>query len=229
VFSDIPALVFAGRYDPTTPPAYGQQVAQHLSHSYFFEIPDQAHAPTYTGLSTCPVNIVRAFLQNPDQEPDSTCLDATEPVHFLVPYTGNPAIKTATYTNTEANLTVEMPIGWVQAGNGFYNRSSSLLDVTQIGVQRSAVTPAEWLDWLAEVFYGKRGFDKPPVEVEQRQANSRTWVLYQTTLDGHPVDIAFAVEEDDTFMVLLYSYADERDALFRDVFYTAIETVRVIP
>lgn len=43
VVSDIPALVLAGTFDPITPPSYSRLVAQTLSRSSFFELPDEGH------------------------------------------------------------------------------------------------------------------------------------------------------------------------------------------
>ena len=81
VVSDIPTLVLAGEYDPITPPAYGRLVAQTLSHSSFFELPGFAH-----GLDLSPgcVNeIVTAFLNDPTQPLDGSCVAALPPPHFL--------------------------------------------------------------------------------------------------------------------------------------------------
>lgn len=77
IASDLPTLVLAGEYDPITPPANSQEVANHLSHSYFFLFPGQGHGEL---VSACASTIYSAFVDNPDQRPDSSCLaQMTEP------------------------------------------------------------------------------------------------------------------------------------------------------
>ena len=74
VTSAIPTLILSGEYDPATPPANGQQAAQTLSHSYFFEFPGTGHGVFQTNV--CPDSIVQSFLQQPTQRPDGSCIRA---------------------------------------------------------------------------------------------------------------------------------------------------------
>ena len=82
--SDIPSLVIEGKFDPVTPPAFGKQVAAQLSHSYYMEFPNQGHTPTATDTSGCAFSAVLAFISNPNQEPDMTCLSAIKGVDFVI-------------------------------------------------------------------------------------------------------------------------------------------------
>jgi len=71
--SQIPTLVFAGTFDPITPPSWSQQVAESLPNSFYVEMPNHGH-----GMSTsCPVNIRVAFLIDPLAAPDRSCADQT--------------------------------------------------------------------------------------------------------------------------------------------------------
>ena len=65
VNSEIPTLIFSGRYDSVTPPAYAHQLATHLSHSYVVLVPNQGHAPSATEISDCPGQLISAFLKDP--------------------------------------------------------------------------------------------------------------------------------------------------------------------
>lgn len=71
VVSDIPALLFNGAFDPITPPPYGEAVAKGLSNSTFVEFPANGHGAIAAG--SCAATIMTAFLNNPDQPPDTTC------------------------------------------------------------------------------------------------------------------------------------------------------------
>lgn len=73
VISDIPTLVLTGDYDPITPPLLAQEAAQYLSHSYYFEFVGQSH--NVVGSSSCGIELVTAFLNQPDMAPDDSCLE----------------------------------------------------------------------------------------------------------------------------------------------------------
>ena len=76
--SAIPTLVFAGSFDPITPPAWSQQVADALPNSFYVEMANHGH-----GMSTsCPVSIRLAFLIDASTAPDTTCAEETEPPDF---------------------------------------------------------------------------------------------------------------------------------------------------
>lgn len=81
VVSSLPALVLTGEYDPITPPALGQEVAKKLSHSYFFTFPGQGHGQQYS--SACSDQIIKAFEDNPNQAPDSTCISQMSEPQFV--------------------------------------------------------------------------------------------------------------------------------------------------
>ncbi len=73
--SDIPALVMAGRYDPVTPPAGTEAVADRLSNATFGLWPDRGH-----GVSgePCSNDISTAFLEDPTASVDLECLAAID-------------------------------------------------------------------------------------------------------------------------------------------------------
>lgn len=82
VVSDIPTLILSGEYDPSTPPAYGQLVAQTLSHSSFFEFPGVGHGVAGLGLE-CATDIALAFQTDPSQPVDGSCVAAIPPPQFV--------------------------------------------------------------------------------------------------------------------------------------------------
>jgi pimeloyl-ACP methyl ester carboxylesterase len=80
VRSTIPTLILQGEYDPVTPPADGMLATQTLSKSYFFLFPGVGHG-VYSPISTCPDDITQAFLENPTEKPDGSCIGGMpEPV-----------------------------------------------------------------------------------------------------------------------------------------------------
>ncbi|HEU4533791.1 MAG TPA: alpha/beta fold hydrolase, partial [Polyangiaceae bacterium] len=70
VTSDVPTLLFAGEYDPTTPPEWGRRALAGLKNGYFVELPGRSHA---AGFGACGRSIALAFLRDPGRPPDTAC------------------------------------------------------------------------------------------------------------------------------------------------------------
>ena len=80
VRSTIPTLILQGEYDPVTPPTNGMLAAQTLSKRYFFLFPGIGHGVIPSHASNCPNDIMNAFLENPAEKPDASCISTmTEP------------------------------------------------------------------------------------------------------------------------------------------------------
>ena len=71
VISDIRTLILAGEFDPITPPAWGELVADSLSNSFYFEFPDVGHGVSRSG--ECALGITLGFFDDPTIEPDGSC------------------------------------------------------------------------------------------------------------------------------------------------------------
>jgi pimeloyl-ACP methyl ester carboxylesterase len=89
VASDIPTLILAGEYDSATPPHNGEQAAQTLSRSHYFEFRGFAHqvlraVSSETARPRCAMQLVSAFLDDPLAEPDGSCVENLEAPRFLV-------------------------------------------------------------------------------------------------------------------------------------------------
>jgi hypothetical protein len=86
VQSDIPTLVLAGQYDPITPPAWGQQAAESLSNSFFYEFAGFGHGVSLD--HACPESIAQSFLSNPAAAPDTACMAEISGPDFSLPFEG---------------------------------------------------------------------------------------------------------------------------------------------
>ena len=76
--SDVPTLLLAGYFDPVTPPENLALAAEGLSHAYAYTFPDQAHAASLN--SPCALGVVQAFISDPTDEPDASCIKGAQPV-----------------------------------------------------------------------------------------------------------------------------------------------------
>ncbi|NJN81766.1 MAG: alpha/beta hydrolase [Caldilineaceae bacterium] len=73
VVSDVPALLLSGRFDPITPPANADRVAQTLANSYTFTDPLGGHGVALNA-NPCVDGLVADFLAQPMRAPASDCL-----------------------------------------------------------------------------------------------------------------------------------------------------------
>lgn len=80
---EIPVLVLNGGYDPVTPQRYGETVAHNFQNAHVYTFPGVGHgsmfAPTGTPAATCVEAIALDFLADPNQTPESSCLDEVKP------------------------------------------------------------------------------------------------------------------------------------------------------
>jgi pimeloyl-ACP methyl ester carboxylesterase len=90
VHSEIPVLVFAGEFDPITPPAFGRLAAATLPRSTLIDVPATGHG--VVPYSDCTMNIMEVFLDRPSETLDTTCVAAIAPIGFTTDVYMNPGI-----------------------------------------------------------------------------------------------------------------------------------------
>ncbi|MEW5939472.1 MAG: alpha/beta hydrolase [Chloroflexota bacterium] len=224
VRSDIPTLILAGTLDPATPPYLAERVQQGLTHSRLVTFASQAHAPSTTDASGCAQIIIRSFLQNPEAGPDVSCLQTSDRLSFLLPYTGNPPTELTPTTVARTEIHANIPAGWADIGNGFFSRNNSFADRTVIGIQKSTISETRWVNWLVTGFQ-PYGLDNLPVRYDARTSSGLTWNLYKATARGLPAEIAFTKSKGYTIMVLLLAHPDEHQALLETVFLPILDSV----
>lgn len=219
ISSDIPTLVLAGEYDPITPPAWGEQVAANLENASYFEFPGTGHGVSLAG--ECAVELVQSFLADPEGEPDASCLSTVGAPEF-VPADDGGTITLVPFENATFGIAGVVPEGWEEVGPGVYARGSNALDQTVIIQQAGPGVSAEQ---LLTLLGSQFGWEEAPASSGTYEAESRTWTLYETEVQGFPTVMAFAEEDGSTFFVLLISEADEQELLVNDVFYPALDAL----
>lgn len=108
VQSQLPVLVLSGSFDPITPPENGLEVAQTLPNSYVIEFPTGSHGAALDG--DCQDQIIRSFLDQPEQPPATNCIEPLEAMQF---FTSASVIKipaTIQLLNLESNRPAEFLI-----------------------------------------------------------------------------------------------------------------------
>ncbi len=212
VSSDLPTLVLSGEYDPITPPNYNQAVAKTLSKSFLFEFPGIGHGVSISG--ACPLGIAKAFLNEPSAAPDSTCIKAMQEPAFDLP-SGPVTLKP--FENKDFGIKGVAPEGWAEKTPGVYTRS----DAGNVVLLQQAVPGTR--DTTLQLFTQRFKLGKPPAVASSRKTDSLTWSLYEFTLQGQPIDLALAEQNQKTYVILLASETAERKALYDQLFLPAVD------
>ncbi|MFV0542651.1 MAG: alpha/beta hydrolase [Marinicella pacifica] len=81
VESDIPTLLLSGEYDPVTPPAFAEKALETLSNAQHLVAQGQGHIVANRG---CMPKIVTAFIEEPEQELETECMNNfNQPAFFI--------------------------------------------------------------------------------------------------------------------------------------------------
>lgn len=81
VQSSIPTLLLSGQFDPITPPAFAERVAETLPNSTSVVFPNTGHGAI--GSDACAMTIANDFLANPADSPDTRCASRAAPPNFV--------------------------------------------------------------------------------------------------------------------------------------------------
>ncbi|MBM4411915.1 MAG: alpha/beta fold hydrolase [Chloroflexi bacterium] len=110
--TDVPMLIVSGRYDPITPPLFGDMVAQNNPDATHIVIPNGAHGAMLS--NACAADIAKAFWANPTGTLDTSCV-AGERTNFVEP---NEIIET-TFISQSAQLVEDVLFTWVILGSSY--------------------------------------------------------------------------------------------------------------
>jgi pimeloyl-ACP methyl ester carboxylesterase len=211
----IPTLVMSGEFDPITPPDYGELVAQALPNAKHVVFPGTAHGAIY---GACPQSIARAFLQDPEAELDTSCVQEM----------GLTFLKTVRFVEYQLDGVVFLgPEGWLEIDSGAYAdfETGSILVVRVI---EGRSLQAE-LDALLGEAQG--ALEEGTAEiVVQRQARlgSFEWELLRIDSARNNISLIVAGAESDsqTYLVQLQTSPDQADQLAEDVLIPLLNSLR---
>ena len=81
--SFVPTLIVNGTHDPITPPMWAKRTAAYLDQVYLELFPGFGHVILSTK-NECMTGMMKAFYDDPSQEPDNSCLDSLT-IHWMLP------------------------------------------------------------------------------------------------------------------------------------------------
>lgn len=85
VTSDVPALVASGRFDPITPPRWGELAARTLSSATFVTAGHLSHSTVFDDEHGCFPQIYLDLLTDPSTPPDTSCATGLAPPDLTLP------------------------------------------------------------------------------------------------------------------------------------------------
>lgn len=79
VASDIPTLIFAGEFDPTTPPDWGRRLLARMPNATFVQMPGLSHGASF---NRCGGLMAVSFIRDPTAPPDVVCANRMRGADF---------------------------------------------------------------------------------------------------------------------------------------------------
>jgi len=79
VASDIPTLIFAGEFDPTTPPDWGRRLLARMPNATFVQMPGLSHGASF---NRCGGMMAVSFIRDPAAAPDVVCANRMRGADF---------------------------------------------------------------------------------------------------------------------------------------------------
>lgn len=211
VTSEIPTLILAGQFDPITPPQWGQEIADRLPNSYFFEFPTIGHGAS--SAHSCPEQMTLAFLVDPASSPDEGCIAEIEPPAFTAAEV-NPNL--VPYTHPISGFTTLVPEEWTEVGPGAFQES---LLVSLVLSAAPGVTQAQ----IIQVLSAQLGLDSLPQPLDTRETEFLTWDIYQVETNGQIIDFALADGAGTIYIVELTSTPVRRAVHYEEAFLPAVD------
>ncbi len=211
VSSEIPTLILSGAFDPITPPRYNEIVADAYPDSYFFSVADVGHGVSIS--NECAMQITIDFLEDPTQEPDSTCL-ADVAITFNVPVSDT--VTLVPFESAVFGMEGVIPEGWAENAPGVYNPPNDNL----VAMLQQAL-PGFNTDSLVGLLESQLGLEFGE-STGTFEGESLTFTLYEASVQGLALRVAIAETDSAAYLILLQALPSSIDTLITSVFEPAM-------
>ena len=155
VSTDIPALIVAGDMDPVTPPPLAKAILPGFSDATYVEFPYAGHGPLRS--VECGGDLLNLFFDDPNGEPDLSCVDEMEAPRFFVPLYTSDVGPRLLLLAVEDEKKLAAPGAWAGTSIIISFIAFIWLSVAPLGRridkrQPVNVSGARWSAWLAATF-----------------------------------------------------------------------------
>ena len=153
--TDIPALIVAGDMDPVTPPPLAKAILPGFSDATYVEFPYAGHGPLRS--VECGGDLLNLFFDDPNGEPDLSCVDEMEAPRFFVPLYTSDVGPRLLLLAVEDEKKLAAPGAWAGTSIIISFIAFIWLSVAPLGRridkrQPVNVSGARWSAWLAATF-----------------------------------------------------------------------------
>ncbi len=225
IFSDVPALVLAGTYDPITPPSWGEFAASGLSASAFYELPASSHGVGPS--SGCAAAIMVDFLNEPAGSGFGDDCVADEPdVKFQTSRAARRVkVRNTTFTVGPYRIRSKAPRNWKAFSDDARIRDNGALDAGT-GLIVQSLNAANRNQAIRQI---KRDAGRGSEFLNRgtRTTTAGEWELFGSSVGPTALDHALIEIDGNWFVVLLVSELDERKRLRRVVLNQALKRFKV--
>jgi pimeloyl-ACP methyl ester carboxylesterase len=201
VTSDKPTLIVAGSDDSNTPVENATRVAAKLSASSVVEFPGYGHFPLHRGGNPCAAQIFVAFVQQPLQSVDQSCVTEGA-VYGALEQLGTVELRPVSLDNV--GISAALPTDWLPAGKGTFVGAGSSVTVT--------LTPG---DVDAVVGSVAKALGAPSPTSRPITVGDTTWTQARIGFIGSngeaTVEIALVAADEQTLSVSIVSPKDQAD------------------
>jgi pimeloyl-ACP methyl ester carboxylesterase len=216
VVGEIPTLLLSGEFDPTVPPHLAEVAAEELTHAYLYTFPGVGHS--VLGSSECATSMMLAFLDDPAQVPDASCVDEMTGLVFRLPAA---ELELEPFIDEGRGFSGLIPVGWQELAPANMLRGSSAVDPAYFVLEAQPGTAAQMFANLA----GQLDLDPAMEPVATAEVGSFTWDFYTFERQGYPADLALAEDDGKVYFVFLLSPEDEHETLYNQLFLPAVEAM----
>jgi pimeloyl-ACP methyl ester carboxylesterase len=155
ISTDIPALIVAGDMDPITPPPLAKAILPGFSNATYVEFPYAGHGPLRS--VECGGDLLNTFFDDPNAEPDLSCLDEMEVPEFFVPLFTTGIVPRLLLIAVEDKKKLVGPAAWGGISVIISLFAFIVLSLAPIGRRIDTRQPvnasdARWSAWLAATF-----------------------------------------------------------------------------
>jgi pimeloyl-ACP methyl ester carboxylesterase len=210
VESDIPTLVMTGQFDPVTPPPNGELAAETLENSFVYVIPAEGHGASLSS-EECVQGLVMDFLLDPEDEPDSDCLEDIE-VIFDIPVM---EVTLEEWDSSILGISTLAPEGWVE-------EQIEDLPIIQFTPETTSATwlvfvvatNPDYFGFLIEAFTGN---PEIPDVYDEMRVGRLNWEIYRFLTDSRThMTIAIAERGGNFYVIILNTGTRAEDELLYD-------------
>jgi hypothetical protein len=174
--------------------------------------------------------MVTAFLDDPGQEPSSSCLAEMAQAKFEKPlsvadFKMEPVVITTNTGLGQQQIKTVIPEAWKEVAPGAYSPNGKITDQTVIMLQAAPIDPDTLLNLLKNQLKSS-DFNVEFEQIGTRAANGIDWTIYSGEALIAAVDIALGEKDGMTYLILMQVPLSDRTVLREAVLLPVIDALQ---